>query len=268
VLKDARAVYAPGLSERTTGGSPASKFYHTDALGSTRGITNGSQTVTDAILYDAFGMTVSRTGSTATPFGFVGAGQYQSDTDCGLMLLGRRMYDASVGRFISSDPAKAGDNWYAYCEDNPLTSTDLTGLQTIKLNGESYRRYIGDPDNIKGWPHWDGPRGKWIGNDGKLRDGRGGIKPVPRNVARDIGTAIEAAIAAGLGERLIRPRGSDAPPFEGAGEPAAEPDPWYSGINWGAIGTGTLIGAGIIVIGVGLVVAPEITVPALAAGLL
>jgi hypothetical protein len=46
VLKDARAVYAPGLSERTTGGSPASKFYHTDALGSTRGITNGSQTVT------------------------------------------------------------------------------------------------------------------------------------------------------------------------------------------------------------------------------
>jgi hypothetical protein len=42
--------------------------------------------------FRAFGMTVSRTGSTATPFGFVGAGQYQSDADSGLMLLGHRMY--------------------------------------------------------------------------------------------------------------------------------------------------------------------------------
>jgi YD repeat-containing protein len=70
VLKDARAVYTPGISERA---GTTSKFYHGDALGSTRGITNSSQTVTDAVLYDAFGMTVSRTGSTATPFGFVGA---------------------------------------------------------------------------------------------------------------------------------------------------------------------------------------------------
>ena len=105
VLKDARAVYTPGISERA---SSVSKFYHGDALGSTRGITNSSQTVTDAILYDAFGMMVTRTGSTATPFGFVGAEQYQSDADSGLQLLGYRLYDPSVGRFISSDPAKAG----------------------------------------------------------------------------------------------------------------------------------------------------------------
>ena len=73
------------------------------------------RTVTDAILYDAFGATVSRTGSTPTPFGFVGAAQYQSDADSGLQLLGNRMYDPSVGRFVSSDPAKAGTNWFAYC---------------------------------------------------------------------------------------------------------------------------------------------------------
>src|SRR5207302_8854781 len=57
VLKDARAVYTPGISERASG---TSKWYHGDALGSTRGITNGSQSVTDAMLYDAFGMTVHR----------------------------------------------------------------------------------------------------------------------------------------------------------------------------------------------------------------
>ena len=105
-----------------------SKFYHGDALGSTRGITNTSQAVTDSVLYDGFGMTVSRTGTTPTPFGFVGKGQYQTDNDSGLMLLGHRYYDASVGRFISSDPAKAGDNWYAYCDNNPLGKTDPNGL--------------------------------------------------------------------------------------------------------------------------------------------
>jgi RHS repeat-associated protein len=58
----------------------------------------------------------------------VGKGQYQTDNDSGLMLLGHRYYDASVGRFISSDPAKAGNNWYAYCANNPLRRTDRSGL--------------------------------------------------------------------------------------------------------------------------------------------
>jgi RHS repeat-associated protein len=128
VLKDGSAVYTPGLSERR---GSASKFYHGDALGSTRGITNTSQTVTDSVLYDGFGMTVSRTGTTPTPFGFVGSGQYQTDNDSGLMLLGHRYYDAGAGRFISSDPAKAGNNWYAYCNNNPLQRTDPLGLDWV-----------------------------------------------------------------------------------------------------------------------------------------
>jgi RHS repeat-associated protein len=130
VLKDARAVYTPGISERA---GTTSKFYHGDALGSTRGITNSSQTVTDAVLCDAFGMTVSRTGTTATPFGFVGAQGYQSDSDSGLQLLGHRYYDPSIGRFLSSDPAKAGTNWYAYCENNPITRVDPQGEFVILI---------------------------------------------------------------------------------------------------------------------------------------
>jgi len=51
VLKDGSAVYTPGLSERR---GTTSKFYHGDALGSTRGITNSSQSVTDTVLYDGF----------------------------------------------------------------------------------------------------------------------------------------------------------------------------------------------------------------------
>lgn len=125
VLSDGAAVYTPGLSERRGG---ISKFYHADALGSTRGITNTGQSATDSILYDGFGMTVSRMGNTPTPFGFVGAAQYQSDADSGLMLLGHRYYDASVGRFITKDPARQGQNGYVYCGNNPLTRTDPKGL--------------------------------------------------------------------------------------------------------------------------------------------
>ena len=33
-----------------------------------------------------------------------------------------------MGRFLSSDPAQAGSNWYAYCDNNPLVRVDPTGL--------------------------------------------------------------------------------------------------------------------------------------------
>ena len=126
VLSDGAATYTPGLSERR---GTTSSFYHSDALGSTRGITGSTQTATDSTLYDGFGMTVSKTGTNPTPFGFVGASQYQSDTDSGLQLLGHRYYDPSIGRFLSVDPAQVGTNWYAYCDNNPLTGIDPEGLE-------------------------------------------------------------------------------------------------------------------------------------------
>ncbi len=56
-LKCGNATYTPGLSERqgTTG-----KFTHKNALGS----ADTTQAVTDSMLFDAFGMTVSSTGTT------------------------------------------------------------------------------------------------------------------------------------------------------------------------------------------------------------
>ena len=106
VLSDGLATFTPGLSERR---SSTSSFYHGDALGSTRSQTSSSQSVTDTKRYDAFGMLIASSGSNPTPFGFVGGSQYQTDADSGLMLLGHRYYDASIGRFISRDPIYAGD---------------------------------------------------------------------------------------------------------------------------------------------------------------
>ena len=65
-----------------------------------------------------------------------GGEQYQSDAQSGLMLLGNRYYDSSVGRFISRDPAKSGSNWFAYCGNNPLNRSDPSGLAYICDDGD------------------------------------------------------------------------------------------------------------------------------------
>lgn len=130
VVSDSRAIYTPGISERV---SSASKFYHTDRLGSTERLTNSSQSTTDTRQYDAFGMLVSSTGSTASPFGFAGEHGYQEDLDSELKLLGHRYYDPSTGRFLTRDPDQDGRNWYTYVKNNPLTFVDPDGQAAIAL---------------------------------------------------------------------------------------------------------------------------------------
>jgi RHS repeat-associated protein len=128
VLSDGAAsyVYAGGLVSEVRGGT--SKFYHSDALGTTRAITNSGGSTTDSLTTDAFGMTVSGSGSTPTPFGFAGQAGYQSDPETGLMRLGHRYYDNSTGHFISRDPIRDGYNWYAYCGNDPVNALDPQGL--------------------------------------------------------------------------------------------------------------------------------------------
>ncbi len=95
-------------------------------------------------LFEAFGNAVTTAdfgGSTTTgrPFGFVGSEQYGTDAESGLLLLGNRYYDPSIGRFLSSDPAHAGSNWYAYCENNPVNAIDPTGLDFIVGGNSSFQ---------------------------------------------------------------------------------------------------------------------------------
>ncbi len=42
-----------------------------------------------------------------------------------------RWYDPTLGRFITEDPIKDGNNWHVYVNNNPLTFIDPTGLATI-----------------------------------------------------------------------------------------------------------------------------------------
>ncbi|MGB8011037.1 MAG: NucA/NucB deoxyribonuclease domain-containing protein, partial [Terriglobales bacterium] len=53
---------------------------------------------------------------------FSGAGQYYFNA---------RWYDPELGRFITEDPARSGDNWFAFCNNDPLSLIDPSGLDPI-----------------------------------------------------------------------------------------------------------------------------------------
>ena len=61
-----------------------------------------------------------------SPFGY--AGEYL-DKENGEIYLRARYYSSEYGRFVTEDPAKYGTNWYSYCDNNPVTKVDRTGLR-------------------------------------------------------------------------------------------------------------------------------------------
>lgn len=50
------------------------------------------------------------------------------DDESGLIYMRARYYEPRAGRFESKDSNLSGTNWYLYCRDNPVTMTDLRGL--------------------------------------------------------------------------------------------------------------------------------------------
>ena len=133
VINDSAASYTPGVSERR---GSTSKFYHGDRQGTNAHETDSTQAVTSTKTYDAFGSLVTSTGSSVSPFGFVGQQGYQEDGDSGLKLLGHRYYDSSTGRFLTRDHVKDGRNWYAQLAPH-LLRIEVGGLYPFPREVES-----------------------------------------------------------------------------------------------------------------------------------
>ena len=64
------------------------------------------------------------------PFGFTG---YQSDNITNLYFAQARYYMPKIGRFNVEDPKKDQLNWYNYCNGNPITFLDPSGLVIIPI---------------------------------------------------------------------------------------------------------------------------------------
>lgn len=129
----APAYYARGLdqqlvSRRTGTGSPS--YYHHDAIGSVTTLTNNSGAMTDTYAYTAFGSVRAKTGTSAQPFQYLG-NTYDPATK--LHDFHARMYDPSVGRFLSEDPVTGLPsltqtmNPYSCSANNPLRYPDPSG---------------------------------------------------------------------------------------------------------------------------------------------
>jgi RHS repeat-associated protein len=123
-------------------------YYHYDALGSVRQLTDDSGAVIASYTYDSFGNVIASTGTVTNTYGFTGGQQLGEADD--LVFLRARYHDPRVGRFISRDPIltpmQIGScvGWllpylnllqtpqalspYIYVKNNPVNLADPLGL--------------------------------------------------------------------------------------------------------------------------------------------
>jgi RHS repeat-associated protein len=101
----------------------------TDAIGSVRLVINtATGSIAQRMDYDGFGQVVNDTSPGFQPFGFAG-GLYDKDTK--LVRFGARDYNPETGRWTVKDPigfAGGNANLYAYVANDPVNSSDPTGL--------------------------------------------------------------------------------------------------------------------------------------------
>lgn len=126
-----RYVHGPGGDEPLVwyeGNSTSNRrWLHQDERGSTVAISDATGSALNINTYDEFGVPAS---------GNLGKFLYTGQTwlvDFGLYLYKARVYSASLGRFLQTDPVGHDDdfNLYAYVGNDPLTLVDPTGKGAV-----------------------------------------------------------------------------------------------------------------------------------------
>ncbi len=106
------------------------KYFHSDHLGSTSVVTDGSGNNVEDVIYYPYGKPYSDTNSSLTRYKFTGK---ELDDSTDLYFYGARYYDANIGRFTSADDFVQNPldyeslNRYTYVRNNPIVYTDPSG---------------------------------------------------------------------------------------------------------------------------------------------
>ncbi|MER6391624.1 DNRLRE domain-containing protein [Streptomyces sp. NPDC001523] len=116
-----------------------------------------------------------RAGQQQTRYNWLGGKQRSTETATGLTLMGVRLYNPTIGRFLSTDPVYGGNaNAYDYTYADPINSYDLDGRWSWRGAWKSVRT-------------WGGWRSVW----------RGASWGVGIAAAIGCGVSIVCAVAAG-----------------------------------------------------------------------
>jgi len=137
---------APAAAQQAPHGTV--RYYHTDALGSVRAVTDAAGQVVARHDYFPFGDEPASAPDRAAQR-FTGA---ERDRESSMDYFQARYYIQRLGRFTSSDPGHAGGdpedpqswNAYAYARNNPLKFTDPTGRDYEVHYGDGLTAYLTD----------------------------------------------------------------------------------------------------------------------------
>jgi len=160
-LIDTNTPYAQVITENKNNGSVieytygndllnnGSNFFLTDALGSTRGLVDSSENLTDSYTYTPYGKLLNHNGTSENDFLYTGE-QFDSETED--YFLRARYYSPDSGRFLTRDSYDGNNynpisqNHYLYGGSNPIKYTDPNGHffgvaeTTMTMNIISYTR--------------------------------------------------------------------------------------------------------------------------------
>ena len=109
-------------------------YYHHNAKGDVVALSDEFGDRVIKYSYDPYGVLLDEDYDPYTvsqsvldnPFRYCGE-YYVISSD--LIYLRNRFYSPEMRRFLNEDPARSGNNWFAYCSGNPVMLTDPWGLQ-------------------------------------------------------------------------------------------------------------------------------------------
>ena len=127
VTRDGTYTYKRGLdlvSRSKEGGEE--EYYYFDPHGSVRAIVSETGEILDKYEYSDYGEVIGEYYGD-NPFKYCAEYQDYSVREPKIYLR-NRYYQPSTGRFLTSDPAQDGMNWYMYCGGDPVNYVDPLGL--------------------------------------------------------------------------------------------------------------------------------------------
>jgi RHS repeat-associated protein len=132
-----RSYYLGDRLVARTNHSWATRYYHTDRLGSPAVITDGQGAIVDLVEFDAFGNRTSLNGVSDD----IGPSGHRVDLETGLVDYGARIYNPKLGRFLSADSVipditdPQSLNRYSYLRNDPLNRIDPDGHADKEVEG-------------------------------------------------------------------------------------------------------------------------------------